>query len=276
MYPLRLMWHGGRVQTISGSRLRIRRLTRRPDRDRSATGTGRGPIAYALDVIPGRLLLFTTAIALTAGQAPALASQSDVAATRTYVQANYALVQTADSRLSGARAAYRDVLRRARASCPDAAANSPQNAQSTQLSNEIIGAMVTAAIDTNLPAINSYLRVAEHSRWSNRRLTSTVHAYAAQVRTMATLAAPDLCGDIKAWVASGFQTLSPRTVTFDQRFMPSWVALGELPTALAAYERPDERAVLQRSNQLEIKLSNFEAEAVETYAELMNALGVLP
>jgi hypothetical protein len=227
-------------------------------------------------VIGGRVLLLTTVLGLAAGQAPALAAQPDVAATRAYIQANYALVQSAGSRLTSARAAYRDVLRRVRGACPGAAANSPQNGESTQLSYEVIGAMVIAAIHTNLPAINAFVRAAEGSRWSNRRLTSTVHAYASKVRTMATLGSPDLCGDVKAWVASGFQTLSPRTVSFDQRFVPAWVALGELPSGLAPYERPDERALLQRTSRLEMSLSNFEAEAVESYSELMNALGVLP
>jgi hypothetical protein len=227
-------------------------------------------------VFRARLLLLTTVLVLAAGRASALASQADVAATRTYIQANYALVQSATSGLAKARVAYRNVLRMARASCPGAAANSPQNPESTQLSNEVIGAMVTAAIDTNLSPLNAFVRVAEHTHWSNHRLTSTVHAYASNVRTMATLAHPDLCGDIKAWVATGFQTLSTRTLSFDQRFVPAWVALGELPSGLAAYERPDERAVLQRTSQLEMKLSNFEADAVESYGELMNTLGVLP
>ena len=223
-----------------------------------------------------RTLLLAAVLALAVGQAPALGAQSDVTATRSYIRANYALLQGAGSVLARARIAYRDVLHRARAQCPGAAANSPQSPQSTQLSYEIIGAMVTAAVRTNVPAATAFVRVAEHLRWSNRRLTSAVHAYAANVKTIATLAPPDLCGDIKAWVASGYQTLSPRTVSFDQRFEPAWVAIGNLPSGLAAYERPDERGLLSRSNQLENRLSDFESEAVETYGELMNALGILP
>jgi hypothetical protein len=210
------------------------------------------------------------------GQAPALGAQADVSATRTYIQANYALVQSAGSGLGRARAAYRDVLRRARAQCPGAAANSPQSPQSTQLSYEIIGAMVGAAVRTNSPAATAFVRVAERAHWSSRGLTRSVHAYAANVKTMVTLPPPDLCGDIKAWVASGYQTLSPRTVGYDQRFVPAWVAIGNLPSGLAPYERSDERSLLSRSDQLEKKLSDFESEAVETYGELMNALGILP
>jgi hypothetical protein len=226
--------------------------------------------------VAARTLLLAGALALTLGQTPALASQADVTATRSYVRANYALLQSASSVLGRARSAYRAVLTRAEAQCPGAAANSPQSPQSTQLSYEVIGAMVTAAVQTNVPAATAFARTAGRLRWSNRRLTSTVHAYAANVNTMATLPHPDLCADIKAWVASGYRTLSPRTVAFDQRFEPAWVAIGDLPSGLGAYERPDERGLLNRSNQLESRLSDFESEAVETYGQLMNALGVLP
>jgi hypothetical protein len=223
-----------------------------------------------------RALLLAGVLALATGQAPALGAQSDVATTRTYIQANYRLVQGAVSHFASARAAYRSVLRRARAECPGAAAGSPQSPQSTQLSYEIIGAMVIAAIRTNVPAATAFVRVAERTRWSNRGLTSSVRAYAANVKTMATLAPPDLCGDIKAWVASGYRTLSPRTVSFDQRFEPAWVAIGNVPSGLAPYERADARALLKRSDPLEKRVSDFESDAVETYGEVMNALGVLP
>jgi hypothetical protein len=226
--------------------------------------------------VAARALLLAGALVLATAQAPAFGAQADVTATRTYVAANYALVQSAGSGLGRARAAYRDVLRRARAQCPGAAANSPQSPQSTELSYEIIGAMVTAAVQTNVPAASAFVRTAERVRWSNRGLTRTVHAYAANVKTMATLAQPDLCGDIKAWVASGYRTLSPHTVSFDQRFEPAWVAIGNLPSGLGAYERPDERSLLKRSGQFEEKLSDFESNAVETYGEVMNALGILP
>lgn len=223
-----------------------------------------------------RALLIACVLALAAGPAPALGAQSDVTATRSYIRANYALVHSASSVLGRARVAYRDVLHRARAECAGAAAGSPQTPQSTQLSYEIIGAMVTAAVQTNVPAATAYVRAVEHLRWSNSGLTRTVHTYAASVKTIATLAHPDLCGDIKAWVASGYRTLSPHTVSFDARFEPAWVAIGNLPSGLARYERPDERTLLSRSAQLESRLSDFESEAVETYGELMNALGVLP
>jgi hypothetical protein len=144
------------------------------------------------------------------------------------------------------------------------------------VSNEIIGAMVLAAYHAAQPEIAAYIRVAAHSRWTSRALNSSIHGYAGKLTTLSTLAAPNLCADIRAWAASGYKALPATTVRFDQRFVPAWVALGELPARLASYERPDERGTLQRSGQLEEKLTNFEAQAVETYGALMNTLGVSP
>jgi hypothetical protein len=215
-------------------------------------------------------------LVLTAGAAPALAASSDDSSTRSYIQANYSLVQYAAVRLGTAEALLQGVLNKVRADCPAAAGGSPQNPESTMLSYEIIGAMVIATYHAALPEITAFIRVAARSQWSNRALTRTVRSYAANLRTLSRLAPPDLCRDIRAWTASGYKTLSPRTVEFDRLFIPAWVAIGLLPPQLRPFERSDERGLLQRSGQLEEKLGNFEAEAVETYAKLMNALGVLP
>ena len=97
-----------------------------------------------------------------------------------------------------------------------------------------------------------------------------------KLKTLSTLAAPELCADVRAWAANGFQTLPASTVRFDQRFMPAWVALGELPASLAAYESPAEGALVRRSNQLEAQLTDGEARAVESWGRIMNALVLNP
>lgn len=227
-------------------------------------------------MISRRVLLLTTVVVLAMGGAPALAAPADVATTRTYVQANYALVHYAAMRLGTARSLLDGVLSKARTDCPSAAAGSPQNPESTMVSYEIIGAMVLAAYHAAQPQLNAYIHVAARSHWSSRTLTSSVHAYAGKLTTLSTLAAPNLCADIRAWSTSGYKALPASTVRFDQRFVPAWVALGEVPGQLASYERPDERGTLQRSRQAEETLSNFEAEAVETYTALMNTLAVNP
>ena len=220
--------------------------------------------------------LLAVLLALALGQTPALASPANVSTTRSYIQANYALVQFSATRLGTAQTLLEGVLYKVKALCPDAGAQSPQDPESTQMSNEVIGAMVIAAIHPAQPEIDTFLRVAERSQWSSRALTRAIHEYARKLKTMSKLAAPNLCGDVTAWAASGFKTLPASTVRFDQQFVPNWVALGELPASLRPYEQSDEAATVDRSHTLEMRITNFEAGAVETWGEIMNALNLYP
>jgi hypothetical protein len=223
-----------------------------------------------------RFIILTLCTLALGSASSALALASDATTTRAYVQANYALVQYAALRLSTAHALLEGVVNKVKANCPHAVAGSPQDPESTELSNEIIGAMVIAAIHPALPEITTYLHVAEHSRWSNSGLTRTIRSYAGKLKTLANLAPPNLCADTNAWKASGYHELPASTPRFDRVFEPAWVALGELPAALKAYERPEERSAINGSIRFESRITEFEAEAVETWGEIMNSLGVSP
>ena len=159
-----------------------------------------------------------------------------------------------------------------------AAAASPQNPDSTQLSNELIGAMVLSAYRTDVSAGTNFIRVAKGLRWSNHRLTNAIQSYVGKLKVLSTLAIPNVCADVRAWVAGDYRTLPASTVRFDQQFMPNWVAVGELPAQLLApSERPDQQAVLRRTSQFEAQLTEFEAEdGVETWSRIMNTLVLLP
>jgi hypothetical protein len=224
------------------------------------------------------VLIMTAAVALVSAPASALAASGNTAATQKYIQANFSLVQSGVSKLGAAAVALRTTKRQIEGECANAALHSPQNPESTELSNEIIGAIVIAAIRTGIPAGNAFIRAAAGLRWSNHTLTSTIQTYVAKVKVMVTLAPPNVCADLRSWVASGYQTLTASTVRFDQQFMPNWVALGELPThLLAPYVPSSQRAILHRTGQLESTLVEFEAnQGVNTWSEIMDALGVSP
>ncbi len=241
-------------------------------------GARRVAIAYAVTVSKAPVVVLAALTALLAVPGLATAESPDAAATQKYIQANYALVAAGSSKLGAARAALRSVRARIEGECPRAAAESPQNPDSTELSNEIIGAMVTSAYRSDVPAGESFVRAAGGLRWSNRSLTNTIHSYVSKLKVMIALAPPNVCADIRSWVASGYQTLPATTVRFDQQFMPNWVAIGELPRALLApYERAGQRSVVNRTNALEEQLTEFEAnDGVETWWNIMNALVLNP
>jgi hypothetical protein len=222
------------------------------------------------------VLLLSTMTGVAVAPASAIAGQGDLAATQAYIQANYRLVQAAASRIHRIEAALHRVLAQVRSECPMAAANSPQDPESTQLSNEVIGAMVTAAVALDRPAGREFVSAAGRLTWSNGTLTRTVHAYVGKVRTLVALAQPRLCGDVESWAASGFRTLPASTISFAPRFMFAWVAPGELPAALAPYETPEDRRIVHRTSHLEEQFTELEAREVETWGQIMNALDLWP
>jgi hypothetical protein len=224
------------------------------------------------------LPLLATLAALALGPSSALAGQGNIATTRAYLQANYRLVQLTASKIRPIEATLRGVRAQVLRECPMAAAGSPQDTDSEQLSNEVIGAMVTASVHlVEARPSQEYVRTAARLTWSNGALTRAVHAYANKALGLVALAPPTLCADVNSWATSGFRTLPASTAAFAPRFMSLWIAPGELPPALARYETAQERPLLRRTSRLEKQFTEMEAHAgVETWGEIMDGLGLLP
>jgi hypothetical protein len=228
----------------------------------------------ALPILATTLILSTT-LALAPALAPA--SQGDVAATRAYIQADYALVHTARVNLKTSEAALQQLRHRIAAECPQAAAGSPQDTNSEQLSNELVGAMTVVAIQPDKRAVAAFASMVKRLRWSNAALTRTVHSYATRLKTLSELPAPNVCADVRTWVAGHYQALPANTVSFDGRYYKVEVAVGEVPAKLLApSEQANERAVLARAEKLEGQLSEAEANAVYTWGHIMESLALNP
>lgn len=233
-------------------------------------------MAYAQ---PMRVCLPLAVLAVIGGVAlcatPALAS-SNTATTQRYVQDNYALVRVARTHLATAEAGPLHVLAQVRAECPRAGAGSPQNPDSTQMSDEVIAAMVVSAYKPDLSAMRTFIGAAGALIWENHSLTSAVHAYVGDLKTILSLPTPNLCGDVRAWAASGYTTLPASTVTLVAKFMPAWVALGYLPAQLEPFESAAARSLARRSVPLEEALTEGEARAVEHWGAIMDTLELWP
>jgi hypothetical protein len=208
--------------------------------------------------------------------APAAAQASDASATEAYLRANYALVNAGHAHLGSSIAGYKSVLSTVKRDCPRAAAESPQNPESTELSNEVIGTMVLTAGKPDRPAVLAYLRAVSGLHWSSASVTRAVAAYATNLRKLYALAVPNLCGDVKAWAASAFKPTPQSTVSFVKVFYPNWVALGLLPPGLSRFESSQGRSLASRSSRFEYQITNVEAQAVETWSAIMDELLLNP
>ena len=223
------------------------------------------------------ILLLGVALAAAAPVAPAGAASGNAVATQAYLKADYALMKVAQAKQGAAEGALQGLLNEIRGQCPNVAFASPQVTDSEQLSNELVGAMIVVATAPERQAIARYAHAVAGLRWSNARLTSTIKAYARQLSALSTMPAPNVCADVRTWVSSDYQTLPATTVQFDQSYKAVNVPIGELPEQLLApYERPAQQGMLRSIRQLESSEADFEARAVNVWADAMNSMVLQP
>lgn len=223
--------------------------------------------------------LLATAVALAVPPA-AQASSGDAAATAAYLRADYEFVHTGAAKLHEAERTLSNLLSRTRSECAGAAAGSPEDEESTLLSDELIGTMVLS-VDANVAGpIHKFVHATEHLHWHNAAANRAVHEYVAHLRSMISLPVPPLCNNVRTWAANVRERrptpLPSLTRSFAPKFMDDWVAYGEQPAALERLERGSSRSLGARAAKLEAKIEEFEANAVETYTLLMNALELWP
>jgi hypothetical protein len=216
-------------------------------------------------------------IGLVLAASPASAAPDDRAATAAYVRADAALVTTAHARLGAAETALQSLLARVRRECPNVVAGSPQNEASEKLTAQLIGTMRLVALRPLAAATATYARAVSALRWSSATLTRTVRTYARELLAQSRLAPADFCGVLRAWKTSGYATLPPDTLRFDSAYYAVDVAVGLLPVRqLAPSLAGSQRATVAHTRTLEERIVEFEAQAVETWAKIMNAAGLQP
>jgi hypothetical protein len=218
-------------------------------------------------------LVFALAATPSAAQAAAPASSGDVAATSAYIRAGYAALHAATAKLPAAKAAIVGLTNRIVGECPKAAAGSPQNEESEQLSNELVGALTVAAYRTEAGPIAAFAHAVKGLHWSSRKLTRAIHTSAVKLRGLSTLAVPDVCGAVRSWAAVGFRTLPAATIDFNKRYSAVNVEAEEVPfRLLVPYERGSDASLVRRIERYEGALGEFEANAVKYYVQVMDTL----
>ncbi|HWX46045.1 MAG TPA: hypothetical protein VNY52_12080 [Solirubrobacteraceae bacterium] len=225
------------------------------------------------------VVLAFAGLALAVAPPAAFAKSGDVAATQALARATDTLVRAASPDVNRALATVRSFTNQIAAQCPQAAAGSPQDHNSEQLSNEVVGAMTAVGYRTAATPIAAFARAVRGLRWSNHRLTRAVRTFASKLVGLSTLATPNLCGDIEGWVAGGYATLPASTVQFDRHYVTVEPEAEESPLILrlaAPYTTPADLPILHRVEHLEAQLAEAEAHAVAYYVHVMNALALNP
>lgn len=227
--------------------------------------------------VRGAIAVVFAGMVLALAPGSALASSQDVANTQALARATSTLLRSAHPDIHKGLAAAEGFAKRVAAQCPGVAAGSPQNYDSNQLDREIIGAMTVTGYGTAAGPIATFARTVDRLHWSNGKLTRAIRSFASKLKNISTLAAPNICADIQAWVSSSFATLPAGTIEFNKHYFGGDPDAEEVPLIIRLaepYATPSEIPVLRRVERFESELGEAEAAAVESYSRLMLALNL--
>jgi hypothetical protein len=216
---------------------------------------GRGPRRTLVRPLERSTAL--AALALALGPAQSIAAPQDVAATHAYIRANYALASASVAKIGPAQAKVKRLNGMLAGECPHAGSGSPQDEASQPMSYEVAVALWSVSYGTDAGPIRTFVALTRRLHWSSRRLTRAAQEYASSLQALATLPLPDLCADVRAWKASGFQRIPDSTARLVRRVEA--IELKAIPERLLApYERGADVSVLASTTRLEARLSETE------------------
>ncbi len=190
----------------------------------------------------------------------AVAAPRDVASTDAYLAAASTDLRAAIASMpTTIDASVAALNRRYAGECPRVDAGSIQDEAADPMTYEVAGALWSTGYHAVARIVDSFDRVVKPLRWSNAAITRDVDGYAASLHELSVLALPDLCGDMRAWAATGFSAIPATTTQFDKHVEaieghPLKLAL------LAPYEGPAQRVLAARVAALEARFEELEGE----------------
>jgi len=196
---------------------------------------------------------------LTVGIAPtgAAAAQQDTASTHAYLVSSYALLHEVVATWPTVEARIHKLNQKFRAECPLVGAGSPQSEEEQKLSYEVAGALWATGYGTDAGLIRTYVRALKPLRWSNPAVNRSARRLATGLHEMTLLQVPDLCGDVRAWGAGGFQAVTAATKQYDRHVEA--IEVKELPRRLLSpYVQPADRGLRARVERLNTRYEELE------------------
>ncbi len=204
-----------------------------------------------------RLATLATLLAVGLAPAGATAAPRDVSSTHAYLVANYAFLRAARASERAINAKVAKLNQTLAAECPSVGAGAPQNEEAQRMSYEVFGALWSTLYNTDAKAVQTFVRAVEPLRWSNGAITRIAHAYVTSLRELAALPLPNLCGDVRAWSATGFKAVPATTAQFD-RHVEAIEGKSIPQRLLAPYEQSSDKSLAAHAARLETQLQNTE------------------
>ncbi|HEX3391999.1 MAG TPA: hypothetical protein VHS55_05515 [Solirubrobacteraceae bacterium] len=224
-----------------------------------------------------RLAASSLAIAALCSAAPlaaAAASSRDVAAARTVLTSGYETLSAVLRSWPKVEASLRDLNRRFAHECPNVGAGSPQTEAEKRLSYEVAGALWATAYRTDAPIVRRFIHTVTGVSSSNPRLNRRVYKFLNGLNEMLALQVPDICADVRAWTASGYQRIPTSTLQFDRHVEAIDVEIPS-PKLAEPYLVASDRALVPKLERLIHRFEELEFTTGQQYwDQLLETLAV--
>jgi hypothetical protein len=222
----------------------------------------------------------TTIIAvLVLGLAPAraLAAPSEnVSSTHTALVAAYTALHSVVATWPGVEAQLRALDQRFAAECPLAGLGSPENEPEGRMAYELTGALWAVGYHADASIAQRFIRAVSPLRWTDSALTRRMRTFIAGLREMIALQVPNLCGEVRSWSASGFQTVPQSALQYDQHVEAINVELPS-PGLVAKYVQPADSQLFARVKHLIVRFEELEFTVGQReWYHLLEILGLNP
>jgi hypothetical protein len=207
----------------------------------------------------GRLGIVAVMAALALGLTPAgaEASAKDIASTHAYAVAAYAALHSVVSKWSTVEAGIHKLDLRFQSECPKVGVGSPQSEEEQKLSYEVAGALWATGYRTNTKVVQRFVKAVSPLTWSNPAITRAARRFTKGLHEMTLLPIPDLCGDVRAWAAGGYQTVPANVVQYDRRVEA--IEVKEVPRKLLLpYAQPADRGLIATDERLNTRFAELE------------------
>jgi hypothetical protein len=216
----------------------------------------------------------TALVGLLWAPAQASARSNDLAATHAYIQANYRLARASVQLIGPVQRKVHGLKAKLAQECPLLGAGSPEDEASQPMAHEVADALWSIEYGAAAGPIASFVKAVAHLRWSSAPTTRIAATYARNLHELATLPLPPLCEDVRAWKATGFQTMPPRTASLAARI--DAIEPRPIPTRLLApFERGTDAAILARTKALETTIAESEFMlGQEDWIHVLETLGL--
>jgi hypothetical protein len=213
-------------------------------------------------------LLATVALCGVAPATASAASSHDVAAARTVLTTGYETLRAVLRTWPKVEASLRDLNHRFARECPGIGAGSPQTEAEKRLSYEVAGALWATAYHTDAPLVRRFIHTVTGVTSSNAKLNRRVYKFLNGLNEMLALQVPDICSDVRAWTASGYQRIPTSTLQFDRHVEAIDVEVPS-PKLAEPYLDASDRALVPKLERLITRFEELEFTVGQRYWNML-------